>query len=284
MSGAILFVFGLINSMLLGIGGYNSTLLKPVSSQIPNIYNFSMNVMKFVMMPIAYSVLALFFVLELHKVTLKVEGAGGGSMFGTEVVFRVIVKMAICKIIIDSVPVIMQAIYELSIFITKKISELQIANGGTAGGFNLEPGSPLVEEIKKLDIFGGLPILIIGIIVLLVTGVAFLMVNILIIVRIVEIYILMAVAPIPLATFPNEEASHVGKSFLKSFTAVCIQGVILFLVIAFFPLVIVSPMMNIDTGTTGAFSSLLKAGGLSIVLGIMLGNTRSISKSIIGAM
>jgi len=45
--------------------------------------------------------------------------------------------------------------------------------------------------------------------------------------RFFKIYLYTALAPIPLATFAGEPTSQVGKSFLKGFCAVCLEGAII---------------------------------------------------------
>ena len=45
--------------------------------------------------------------------------------------------------------------------------------------------------------------------------------------RFSKIYLYTALAPIPLSTFAGEPTSQVGKSFLKGFCAVCLEGAII---------------------------------------------------------
>ena len=47
--------------------------------------------------------------------------------------------------------------------------------------------------------------------------------------RFFKIYLYMALAPIPLATFAGVPTQQVGNSFIKRFCAVCLEGVIIIL-------------------------------------------------------
>ena len=47
--------------------------------------------------------------------------------------------------------------------------------------------------------------------------------------RFFKLYLYTAIAPIPLATFAGEPSSHIGKGFLKSYAAVCLEGAIIVL-------------------------------------------------------
>ena len=50
-----------------------------------------------------------------------------------------------------------------------------------------------------------------------------------------------AIAPVPLATFAGEPSQQVGKSFLKSYAAVCLEGAIIVLACIIFSLFASTP-------------------------------------------
>lgn len=45
--------------------------------------------------------------------------------------------------------------------------------------------------------------------------------------RFFKIYLYTALAPIPLSTFAGEPSQQIGRSFIKSFCAVCLEGAII---------------------------------------------------------
>ena len=47
--------------------------------------------------------------------------------------------------------------------------------------------------------------------------------------RFFKLYLYTALAPIPLSTFAGEPSQNVGKSFIKSYCAVCLEGAIIVL-------------------------------------------------------
>ena len=59
-------------------------------------------------------------------------------------------------------------------------------------------------------------------------------------------YLYTAIAPIPLSSFAGEPTQNVGKSFLKSYTAVCLEGAIVVLACIIFSLFATSPPV-VDT-------------------------------------
>lgn len=47
--------------------------------------------------------------------------------------------------------------------------------------------------------------------------------------RFFKLYMYVAISPIPLSTFAGEETSNIGKSFIKSYAGVCLEGAIIVL-------------------------------------------------------
>lgn len=64
--------------------------------------------------------------------------------------------------------------------------------------------------------------------------------------RFFRIYLYTAIAPVPLSTFAGEPTSYVGKSFVKSYCAVCLEGAIIILACIIFSLFASSPP-SVDT-------------------------------------
>jgi hypothetical protein len=59
--------------------------------------------------------------------------------------------------------------------------------------------------------------------------------------RFFRLYLYTAIAPVPLSTFAGEPTSQIGKSFLKSYAAVCLEGAIIVLACIIFSVFASSP-------------------------------------------
>lgn len=59
--------------------------------------------------------------------------------------------------------------------------------------------------------------------------------------EIFKLYMYTALAPIPLSTFAGEPSQNVGKSFIKSYCAVCLEGAVIVLACIIFSLFASSP-------------------------------------------
>lgn len=66
--------------------------------------------------------------------------------------------------------------------------------------------------------------------------------------RFFRLYLYTAIAPVPLSTFAGEPSQNIGKSFLKSYAAVCLEGAIIVLACIIFSLFASSPpAVNADS-------------------------------------
>jgi len=59
--------------------------------------------------------------------------------------------------------------------------------------------------------------------------------------RFFKLYLYAVIAPVPLSTFAGEPSQNVGKSFIKSYAAVCLEGAIIVLACIIFSLFATTP-------------------------------------------
>ena len=69
--------------------------------------------------------------------------------------------------------------------------------------------------------------------------------------RFFKMYMYTAIAPVPLSTFAGEPTQNIGKSFLKSYASVCMEGAIIVLACIIFSVFASSPPV-VDTSATAA--------------------------------
>lgn len=280
MSEAIITILTWINDMILGLATNSDKLTGTLSGFMPQLYSYTIAVMNNVVLPVAYTVLALFFVLELYNASIRTDQMGGGSAnLGAEIVFRVMFKMVLCKVAVDSVSLILNAIYEVTTYLTTGVAGIMGGGAITGGGIDVEALRPALEA---LGFWSGLGAFLVTIIVFLVAMIAVVLANIIIVTRFIELFVYFAIAPIPIATLPSAEMSSIGKNFLKSFAAVSVQGTLIFIVLSFFPILFNSSLL---TGMgEGLFGALMGMLGYSIVLILAVFSTGRWAKSITNAM
>ena len=102
-------------------------------------------------------------------------------------------------------------------------------------------GMDLMLAIFRIGFFESIPLWAVTLIGgLVVTILSFIMIMT-VYGRFFKLYLYTALAPVPLSTFAGEPTQSIGKSFLKSYAAVCLEGVIIVLSCIIFSLFASSP-------------------------------------------
>ena len=96
--------------------------------------------------------------------------------------------------------------------------------------------------------------------------------------RMLEIYMMTSLAPIPVATLANREVGSMGQNYLKSLFAVGFQGLLILLCVGIYAVLVQS------IATTGdPIGAIWSCVGYTVLLAFMLFKTGSIAKSIFSA-
>ena len=96
--------------------------------------------------------------------------------------------------------------------------------------------------------------------------------------RMLEIYMMTSLAPIPVATLANREVGSMGQNYLKSLFAVGFQGLLILLCLGIYAVLVQS------IATTGdPIGAIWGCVGYTVLLAFMLFKTGSIAKSIFSA-
>lgn len=181
---------------------------------------------------IGLALLVLFFVVGVMKTC--------GSL--TEVkkpehALKLFIRFAIAKIVVT---------YGLDLMLSLfKIVQGVISTIITASGLGSTTSTTLPQEIitavEKCGFFESIPLWAVTLIGgLFITVLSFVMIMT-VYGRFFKLYLYTAIAPIPLSTFAGEPTQNVGKSFLKSYCAVCLEGAIIVLSCIIFSLFASSP-------------------------------------------
>jgi len=98
--------------------------------------------------------------------------------------------------------------------------------------------------------------------------------------RLIEIYLLTSLAPIPFATVGNREIGHMGHNYFKSLFAVAFQGFLIMVCIAIYAVLIQSVA---TAGASDIIGAVWKVMGYTVLLCFTMFKTGSLSKQIFGA-
>ena len=184
------------------------------------------------MQAIGLALLVLFFVVGVMKTC--------GSL--TEVkkpehALKLFLRFAIAKIVVTYGMDLMLAIFNITQGMVSKVMSL----AGISSSTNSVLPTSIINAIEDCGFFESIPLWAVTLIGgLVVTILSFIMIMT-VYGRFFKLYLYTALAPVPLSTFAGEPTQNVGKSFLKSYSAVCLEGVVIVLSCIIFSVFASSP-------------------------------------------
>ena len=181
---------------------------------------------------IGYALLVLFFVVGVVKTC--------GSF--TEVkrpehALKIFIRFAIAKGVVTYGLELMMALFNIIQGVTSTI--MQTAGFGSTEDTVLP--DVIIEAVEDCGFFESIPLWAVTLIGgLFITVLSFIMIMS-VYGRFFRLFLYTAIAPIPLSSFAGEPSQNIGRSFLKSYAAVCLEGAIVVLACIIFSLFASSP-------------------------------------------
>ncbi|HJB94484.1 MAG TPA: hypothetical protein H9765_02525 [Candidatus Mediterraneibacter intestinigallinarum] len=181
---------------------------------------------------IGYALLVLFFVVGVVKVC-----GSFAEVKKPEHAVRMFIRFALSKGSITYGMELMVAFFNIVQGIISTIMES--AGFGEAEETVLPP--EIVEAVEDCGFLESIPLWAVTLIgSLFITILSFIMIMS-VYGRFFRLYLYAAIAPVPLSTFAGEPSQNVGKSFIKSYAAVCLEGAIIVLACIIFSVFAASP-------------------------------------------
>ncbi len=150
---------------------------------------------------------------------------------------KLFIRFAIAKIVITNG---MELLLKLIAIMQGVIAKIMSSSGIGASSSTVLPAG-IVQAIEDCGFWESIPLWAVTLIGgLFITILAFIMIMS-VYGRFFKIYMYAAIAPVPLATFAGEPTQNVGKTFLKSFCAVLLEGGIIVLACIIFSVFASSP-------------------------------------------
>ena len=181
---------------------------------------------------IGYALLVLFFVVGVVKTC--------GSF--TEVkrpehALKIFIRFAIAKGVVTYGLELMMALFNIIQGVTSTI--MQTAGFGSTEDTVLP--DEIIEAVEDCGFFESIPLWAVTLIGgLFITVLSFIMIMS-VYGRFFRLFLYTAIAPVPLSAFAGEPSQNIGRSFLKSYAAVCLEGAIVVLACIIFSLFASSP-------------------------------------------
>ena len=236
------------------------------------IFNLIQNISQTVIVPIAAAILALVMCYELIDMIVEKNNMHD---FDSSMFFRWIFKSAFAILIVSNTWNIVMGVFDATQSVVNQssgviIGETSIHFDRLIPGLEFQLESMTIGSLLSLwfqTLVVGLTMNILSICIFLVTyG------------RMIEIYVVTALGPIPLATMGSSEWRSTGQNYLKSLLALGFQAFLIMIVVGIYAVLI----RNIS-GAADIAGAIWGCMGYTVLLCFCLFKTGSISKSVFGA-
>lgn len=187
---------------------------------------------------IGYSLLVLFFVVGVMKTC-----GNFAELKRPEIAVKMFIRFILAKASISYGLELMMTLFGIVQGIAAKI----MATSGLASVTETVLPKSIIQAIEESGFWESVPLWAVTLIgSLFITVLSFIMIMT-VYGRFFKVYLYTAIAPIPLSAFAGEPSSSVGKSFIKSYAAVCLEGAIIVLGCIIFSLFASSPPVVDET-------------------------------------
>lgn len=249
------------------------------------IFNVVEAVSKNVILPIATIVFTYIVIYEF--ITMVME-KNNFHDFDTSIFFRWIVKTSIGIYFLTNTSTIINAFFDLGSKMASDLTNTVNAGLNTGGSFD-SVVSVFENSVKTFGIGTFISMLLPCFLIFVVSLVIYVAIYVIVISRMIEIYLHISVAPIPMATITNREFGESGKNFLKIIFAFVLQAFFMLLCISIFKVLVYNVAANIGKGCAAdnfvwdITKQLFETVAFGICLVLCMFKSNSLAKSILGA-
>jgi hypothetical protein len=181
---------------------------------------------------IGLGLLVLFFVIGVMKTM-----GSFAELKRPEVAVKVFIRFVLAKAAVTYGLELMMALFRIAQGLMSTIMGASGVGGGTPAVLPQE----IVDAITDVGFFESIPLWAVTLIGgLFITVLSFIMIMS-VYGRFFKLYLYTAIAPVPLSAFAGEPSQSVGRSFIKSYCAVCLEGAVIVLACIIFSVFASSP-------------------------------------------
>lgn len=281
--------FGIINKTLEAdfIGGSFSVLF---GTEEP--YHVIEGIYQSAVIPIAQAILGLFMLMQLIKISQKIDATS--TLPAVKEIVFLVVSYCIMSWFINNALEVMSAIYDLFNSLVGAVADKSQSSSWTTTAIKFTD-----DEASQATIGGCVMLLLLGLASVFVGLIAYAVAMVVALARSIQLYVYAALSPIPISLAGFEETKQVTIGFFKNFAAAALAGVIMMLVLYLYPHMVSSlvvdsgglaqdELLKLAVGGAGTevfdcIGAILKWLATSIVVIIGLGKSGGWAKEVLGA-
>lgn len=237
----------------------------------PAVFSMIRNISESVILPIAGMVLTFIACYELIQMLIEHNNLAN---FETWTFFKWVFKTFLAVTLISNTFNITMAVFDVAQQVISRSGGL-ISGSTSVSDATLTAMQATLEGMDLGPLLGlYLQTFVVQVTMLALSAIIFVIVY----GRMVEIYLMVSLAPIPFATFGNHEQSHTGQNYLRSLFALGFQGFLIMICVGIYAVLI----QNLSF-SDNIISSIWGVLGYTVLLEFTLFKTGSLAKSVFAA-
>lgn len=237
----------------------------------PAVFSMIRNISESVILPIAGMVLTFIACYELIQMLIEHNNLAN---FETWTFFKWVFKTFLAVTLISNTFNITMAVFDVAQQVISRSGGL-ISGSTSVSDATLTALQATLEGMDLGPLLGlYLQTFVVQVTMLALSAIIFVIVY----GRMVEIYLMVSLAPIPFATFGNHEQSHTGQNYLRSLFALGFQGFLIMICVGIYAVLI----QNLSF-SDNIISSIWGVLGYTVLLAFTLFKTGSLAKSVFAA-
>lgn len=237
----------------------------------PAVFSMIRNISESVILPIARMVLTFIACYELIQMLIEHNNLAN---FETWTFFKWVFKTFLAVTLISNTFNITMAVFDVAQQVISRSGGL-ISDSTSVSDATLTAMQATLEGMDLGPLLGlYLQTFVVQVTMLALSAIIFVIVY----GRMVEIYLMVSLAPIPFATFGNHEQSHTGQNYLRSLFALGFQGFLIMICVGIYAVLI----QNLSF-SDNIISSIWGVMGYTVLLAFTLFKTGSLAKSVFAA-
>ena len=237
----------------------------------PAVFSMIRNISESVILPIAGMVLTFIACYELIQMLIEHNNLAN---FETWTFFKWVFKTFLAVTLISNTFNITMAVFDVAQQVISRSGGL-ISGSTSVSDATLAAMQATLEGMDLGPLLGlYLQTFVVQVTMLALSAIIFVIVY----GRMVEIYLMVSLAPIPFATFGNHEQSHTGQNYLRSLFALGCQGFLIMICVGIYAVLI----QNLSF-SDNIISSIWGVMGYTVLLAFTLFKTGSLAKSVFAA-
>lgn len=271
ISGIMNNLAGTFDSVNYQVGQIATEVGKTPSTFSPAIFTMIRTLSENIIMPIAGIILTFIACYELIQLVISHNNLAN---FETWIFFKWIFKTFIAVLLISNTMNITMAVFDVTGHVVANAGGL-IQESTDVDVYTYEAIQDVLNASETGELFS---IFLQSFIVQFIIYVLSALIFVIVYARMIEIYLMVSLAPIPFATFGNKEQSMIGQNYLRSLFALGFQGFLIMVCVAIYAVLIHN--VAVDTDIIGSLWGVM---GYTILLAFTLFKTGSVAKSILHA-